>query len=190
MEVVMKPQRLIRSYKPKLLVIDIQEKLLAHMFNPSEILRNAVILIRGLQILGVPVMVFEQNPTGLGATARELIDALGTDYRPIHKMSFSIMDVPSVRDLLPVPTKDDYYILIGIESHVCLLQSALLMKEHGYTCGIVADCTGSRSQSTYIMALERLRNADIDILTTEMTLFDVLKSADNPKFKQILALVK
>ena len=183
-------QRLIRSFKPVLLVIDIQEKLLAHMFNRSEILRNAAILIKGLRILEVPVLVFEQNPEGIGATHPELIDALGEEYRPIHKMSFSIMDEPAVHDVLSVPRDEDFYILIGIESHVCLLQSAVLMKERGYRCGVVADCTGSRHQSDYLMALERMRCADIDMLTVEMALFDVLNSAENPKFKQILALVK
>lgn len=180
---------LLRDYQITLLVIDVQERLLAHIFNRQQIIRNLRILIQGLQLLNVPIIVTEQYSKGIGQTVQEIKDVL-KEYKPVEKITFGCLDNPEFSHKIGEPNDKKYLLLAGIESHVCVLQTTLGLLEKGFNCGVIVDCIGSREEINYNFALERMGRSGADLLTTEMVLFDLMKSAGHPAFKQILKLIK
>ncbi|MCD6386158.1 hydrolase [Candidatus Sumerlaeota bacterium] len=185
----MENKLLLRNYEVMLLVIDVQEKLMAQMFNRESIIANLRILIQGLQLLDVPIVLTEQYPKGIGKTEPAIREVM-KEYNPIEKMTFSVMDNESAVDRIGSPDKSRYILTAGVESHVCVLQTTLSLLEKGFNCGVVVDCTGSRSEQNYKYAIERMRQAGATLLTTEMVLFELLQTATHPVFKQILHLIK
>ncbi len=180
---------LIRNYKPALVVIDVQEKLMDRMFNRDMIIKNLRTIVKGMQVLNFPLYLFEQNPRGIGTTMQEIIDVLDK-YDPTVKMSFSAAVCENLTQDLGSPEDQRYILIAGVETHVCVLQTTLALREKGFRCGVLVDCTGSRSEMNHTTALQRMRDAGAELVTTEMVLFDLLESAEHPKFKEILRLIK
>jgi hypothetical protein len=169
-------------------VIDIQSRLYPYIQDHELITRNNRILIRGLQILGIPLVVTQQYTKGLGETIPEIAEVLG-EYRHIEKMSFSCCDEPRFNEDLALSSKM-YVIVTGIEAHVCVMQTVNDLIGQGYIPVVVEDCIGSRKPNDKKMAVERMRQAGAIITTYESILFELLKYSGTPEFKEISKLVK
>jgi nicotinamidase-related amidase len=170
------------------LVIDIQEKLVSVMEEQEDLLRNCTILIGGLQELGIPVIVTQQYTKGLGETVEPIRSAIN-DFHPIEKRDFSCCDVASVTSQLKEKNAKKV-IICGIESHVCVLQTAVDLKQAGYTPLVVMNCVSSRSWNSVDLASERFRHEGIMMTSCESILFELTRSAAAPEFKTISNLVK
>ncbi len=181
---------LIRVERSCLLVIDIQEKLLGAMHDGDVVTRNAGILLQAAARMNVPVLASEQYPQGLGPTvdavAEHFPDASGP---PASKLAFSCATDQDYMDRL-LPLKRKHAVIIGIEAHVCVLQTALELHDEGYRCFVVADAVASRTPQNYVLALERLNASGCEIVTTEMVLFEWLRAAGTDEFKELSKLVK
>ncbi len=170
------------------LVIDMQEKLVPVMSAKEELIRNCSILIRGLQVLGIPLMVTQQYTRGLGHTIPEIMSALGNSGF-IEKRDFSCCGEAEVLKRL-MESEAKNVVICGIESHVCVLQTALDLKECGYHPVIVADCVSSRYTHNLDLARERFRHEGIMMTSAESLLFELTGSSAVPEFKAISNLVK
>jgi nicotinamidase-related amidase len=171
-----------------LLVVDIQAKLLPAMAEPGSVVANATKLMRGAVRLSVPLLVSEQYPKGLGPTVPELA-ALAPAGATLEKNAFSCADddgiVARVRGI-----DRRQLVLCGIESHVCVLQTAIGFRERGYDVAVAWDATSSRRESDRALAADRLRHAGVVLASTEMVLFEWLGRAGTPEFKEISGLIK
>lgn len=170
------------------LVIDIQERLLPAMAEPEMLIDKCKTLISGLQELAVPLFVTQQYSKGLGETVAE-IKSLITNFNPIEKSVFSCCDEKLVADKLEKSGAKNV-IICGIESHVCVLQTAIDLKEAGYIPVVVMDCVSSRNLDNMDLAAERFRYEGILMTSMESILFELTRTAGAPEFKAISKLVK
>ncbi len=169
-------------------LVDVQGRLAQTMVNRERLFDNLQRLVKGLRVLGVPILWLEQNPRGLGPTIPELA-ALLTDLKPIPKWAFSCCRCEAFMEALRA-TGRRQVLLAGIEAHVCIYQTAVDLSQKGYHVEVVADAVSSRTAENREIALMRLRDAGIPLTSVEMALFELLKVAEGPAFKEILAIVK
>jgi nicotinamidase-related amidase len=170
-----------------LLVVDIQERLLPAMAEPAEVVANARISLAAAAALGVPVTVSEQYPAGLGHTVSELRDATGNEVHA--KTEFSCLANPAIADRVAALDRRQL-VVIGLEAHVCVLQSALDARLRGLDVFVVADAVGSRKAASREHALQRLRDEGVRVVTTEMIVFEWLRDARSPQFRALSQLVR
>ena len=170
------------------LVIDIQERLVPAMEENEVLVENCSKLIQGLQILGLPLLVTQQYTKGLGETIDE-IKSLIPDFQYIEKKDFSCLGEPVFAEKLALSGARNV-IICGIESHVCVLQTAIDLKESGYNPVVVFDCVSSRSFDNVDLAAERFRYEGIMMTSMESILFELTRSAGASEFKEISKLVK
>jgi nicotinamidase-related amidase len=178
----------IRRACAALAVIDIQERLLPAIHGREQVVENSVRLIQGARILGLPVVVTEQYPKGLGPTVPAVAAALA-GLAPIEKLAFSACGAADFLDFLARRQVQDV-VLCGIEAHVCVSQTCLDLLASGYRVFVVADATSARTPENHRLALERARAAGAMVVSTEMILFELLEQAGTPEFRQLLPLVK
>ena len=170
------------------LLIDIQEKLFPHMDQKEELLRKSNILIEGLKVLGLPMVITEQYPRGLGNTVEEISSLVEKDP-VIEKIAFSCCDEPAVMQHAALQNNRTI-IICGIEAHVCVLQTVIDLHEAGYIAVVVEDCISSRNPKDKETALERMRSEGAVITTCESILFELARVAGTEEFKAISRLVK
>ncbi|MDZ7360840.1 MAG: hydrolase [candidate division KSB1 bacterium] len=171
-----------------LLVIDIQERVHAVMRFREAVETNAVKLIRGCQILNVPIFLTEQYPKGLGHTISSIRNALQT-VLPLQKMTFSCCGSEEL--MAAVKEKNvRQVVLVGIETHVCVLQTALDLLANDYQVHVVRDAVSSRHELDHQTALQRLQQAGALVTTTESVLFELMGRADTAEFKEVSKLIK
>jgi len=170
------------------LIIDIQERLFPVMEGKESLLVNCIRLIEGLRILGIPMSVTQQYTKGLGGTVNE-ISSLFTAFSPIEKNTFSCLDEPVFAFHLGNSGKTNV-LICGIESHVCVLQTAVDLKESGYHPIVIADCISSRNPEEKQIALNRFLLEGIRISTVESILFELTRSSGTEEFKAISKLIK
>jgi nicotinamidase-related amidase len=179
---------LIERTKAQLLIIDMQERLLPAMAAPERTLRNAIVLVKAARTLDLPITVSEQYPKGLGHTVAALKAEIGNT--PVEeKVEFSCWKNPRLQERLKAQGREQI-IVTGIEAHVCVLQTAMDLKAAGFQVFAVADAMSSRADASQTTAQERMRQADISLVTTEMAVFEALGAAGTPEFKQLSALIK
>ncbi len=171
------------------ILVDVQEKLFAKIAHKEALLKKLVLLIQAFQILKIPILVSEQYPKGLGLTIGELRSHLGAQYSPFEKTAFSVMKEGSLQQHIKKMAKENW-ILFGIETHVCVLQTALDLKASGYQAITIADAVSSRDLENKQIALEQLRSEKVVVTSSESVLFELLKDAKHPHFKEISALLK
>lgn len=171
-----------------LLIVDVQGKLAELMHEKDALFENLRRLLQGARELGLPLLVTEQNPDGLGPTHDEIVGLLEGIER-IPKMSFSCCGEPRVLEALAALGRRQV-LLAGIEAHVCVYQTAADLVEAGYEVEIVADAASSRTAANRAIGLQKARDAGAIITCVETALFELLRSADAPQFKAILKLVK
>lgn len=180
---------ILDSARSILLIVDIQEGLSPVMADPRTVLRNSATLLRAAERLEVPVVISEQYPKGIGHTVGELLE-LAPAGAVIEKIHFSCANTPAIQERLKSMPGRDQIVVAGIEAHVCVLQTALGLKEAGWRPAVVADACSSRVASNHQAAMERMRANGIEVVTTEMALFEWLHCAGTPEFKDMIKLIK
>jgi nicotinamidase-related amidase len=170
------------------LIIDLQDKLLPHMYNAKVLEENCKKLITGLAILEIPLVASEQYPKGLGHTIKP-IQELIPDFKAVEKLSFSCCRDDNFRKVMRNIGKR-MIIICGVEAHVCVLQSAIDMVEIGYQPVIVEDCISSRRESDKKTALKRMIQEKVIVTSYESILFELCLQAGTDTFKKISQLVK
>jgi nicotinamidase-related amidase len=176
---------LLQAKSSVLLVVDVQARLLPAMAEPDLVTANSAKLVAAAKRLAVPVLVSEQYPKGLGPT----VEALAGAGTVLAKMSFSCAADPGIAGALERLGRRQI-VLCGIESHVCVLQTALGLKAKGYEVAVVWDAVSSRKPADKDLAAGRLRRNDVDLIGTEMAIFEWLGVAGTPEFKELSALIK
>lgn len=171
-----------------LVVVDVQGKLAGLMGDKETLFANIKILIKGAGVLGIPVIWCQQYPQGLGPTVVEIAELL-EDNEPIDKVSFSCFGDEKFRTHLAGLDKKNV-IVCGIETHVCVYQTAKGLLKEGYNVEIISDAVSSRTLENKQIAIDRMRTEGAKISSTEMILFELLKDAKHPKFKEIAGLIK
>jgi nicotinamidase-related amidase len=169
-----------------LLVIDVQEKLVPKVVGAAALVRDVGFLIDAARLLGMPVVATEQYPRGLGPTVPELARRL--PERP-DKTAFSCCAIPSVVETFRRAARPKV-VLAGIETHVCVLHTALDLLALDFRVFIVADAVGSRYRPDAEIALRRLEQAGAVLTTTETCLFEWVGGAGHPQFKAVSGLVQ
>lgn len=177
----------IRKEDTSCLVIDYQERLMPVMADREELIANSARLLKGLKILEIPMAITGQYTKGLGLNVKEIFEAAGTEEY-FDKMTFSSYELPEVQDA--VKSRGKNVILCGIEAHVCVLQTAIDLKDAGYQPILVTDCISSRKKSDKEVAFIRAQQEGILLTTSEAILFELTRAAGPDTFKQISKLVK
>ena len=172
-----------------LLIVDMQEAFRDAIGNFATIAANIARAASGFAMLGRPVIVTEQYPKGLGPTAEEIRYSLPDGLEPIEKTAFSAFGAADVRiDLENLGAKQ--IVLCGIETHVCVNQSAHDLLKNGYAVHLLSDCVGSRFEHDKLAGLEKMRSSGVVFSSVEMALFELMRDAKHEKFKEVQALIK
>ncbi len=174
-----------------LVVVDLQEKMLAAIgTSPPERIFDKIRRLAGAaEVLGLPIIYTEQNPRGLGPTDPRAAAALSSASGPVVKTTCSCWRDEKFRAALQ-GTDREQIVLVGLEAHVCIQQTALDLLRVDYQVFVPVDAVGSRYQQDMDVALERMRRAGVVVATAEALIFELIERCDHPKFKQILELVK
>jgi nicotinamidase-related amidase len=179
----------LRRTQAGVVVVDIQDRLLPQIFEKERLVQKTVLLLKGAAILSLPIFATEQYRKGLGVTAPEIAAAI-KDFSPLEKVTFSSCGAAGFVEALKAKGTADV-LLCGMEAHICVLQTCLdLLEQKQFRVFVVADAVSSRSEENTRLALERMRTAGAEIVSTEMVLFELLGRAATDEFKQILALVR
>jgi isochorismate hydrolase len=171
-----------------MVIIDVQDKLSRVMYEKELLLDNLQRLIKGIQVLEIPIMVTEQNPRGLGATVPEVSNLL-PHMQPIAKFSFSCCgEERFLKELKELHCKQ--ILVAGIETHVCVYQTVIDLLGLDYEVQVVADCVSSRSLSNRELGLNRMSLTGAHRTSTEMVLFELLKVAEGERFRMVSKIVR
>ncbi len=179
---------LIQTEKSLLLVIDIQTRLAPAIHDAPRLMANVIKLLQASRRLEVPCLATEQYPRGLGQTVPEIAELLSADA-VVEKIHFSALAEPGFAERLKSSGRKQL-VVVGMEAHVCVLQSVMEFLEAGYEVFLVADATGSRTPENAALAMERMRAAGARIVSSEMVIFEWMRRADIDCFKEISALIK
>ena len=172
------------------MVIDVQERLTPHILDNEKIVKKIVTLIKGLQALDIPIMLNEQYKKGLGETLPEINEVLeGSNAKGFEKVTFSACDNNDSWHHLAQQNRS-IVILCGVETHVCVMQTALDLLDNGMQPVIIGDAVGSRFPYDKKQAIRRIRRAGGVITTVESILFELCRSSQDPAFKTISHLIK
>ena len=184
-------EKLCQSQHSQLLIIDIQERLAAVMPGKvlEKVIQNNAILLQAAKQLNIPVVRSEQYPKGLGNTLEGISAHLPADTTVIEKTCFSCVDAEGFQELFAKHHRQQV-VITGIESHICVLQTALQLQRQGYAVYVTEDATCSRHKSNHKNAMARLRQNGIIITNTESVLFEWLRDAKHPEFKSLSQLIK
>ena len=173
-----------------LIVIDIQEKLLPPIFEKERLVRNAQLLIRLAGILKMPTLMSTQYSKGLGNAIPDIASML-PDVEPLEKMAFSCFGSDVFCSALKrVPGNRNTVLLCGMESHICVAQTALAALREGYLVHVSADAVSSRTELNWKIGLDRMRAAGAVISSTEMMIYEALRSSGTSEFKDMLKHLK
>lgn len=187
---------LMDATRSTLLIIDVQEKLYPACQEPEQIIANVCFLMKCANRLGVPAVVTEQYPKGLGHTAKEIATLLekpgdtSEGGNVVSKVAFSAIPADGFIEKIEENPGRDQVIVVGMETHVCVLQTVMELIERGREVYVVADAVTSRSMPDKIFGLERMRDAGAKIVTRESVMFEWLRGAGTPEFKELSALIK
>lgn len=184
-------ERLLPS-NTALLVVDVQERLAAAM--PTDVLaeleKNAAILLEAAAVLGVPVLVSEQYPKGLGPTLPSIAGKLATrNVVPFAKMCFDACSELAISRALTLAGARNV-VVVGMETHVCVFQTARELVKRGYATYVVADAVASRREENRRLGLSLCERAGAVVTATETVAFDLLERAGTPEFKAVSKLVR
>lgn len=179
---------LLSSERSVLIVVDVQQRLMPAVHGHERLIHNVGVLLQAAGHLGVPAMASEQYSKGLGRTVDPVRDRLSPDSI-IEKIHFSAACEPAFMERLNGYGRDQM-VVCGSEAHVCVLQTVLGLRALGHAVHLVADATSSRDPANAEAAIARMRGNGVEIVTTEMVVFEWLHRADIPAFKAVSALIK
>jgi nicotinamidase-related amidase len=172
---------LIEANDSTLIVIDVQDKLLSAIHESQALVDNCRWLVELARLMEVPVRFTEQYPQGLGPTAEQLQDLVGGDG-PTGKTVFSCAHAPECASLVS-EARGKTFVLCGMETHVCVLQSALGLRQAGNNVFVVADAVSSRAPRDTEIGLQRMRDEGVRVVTREMVGFEWVGDSQAPQFK-------
>lgn len=175
--------------KAALLLIDVQDKLFSRVERSCEVMLTMQKMIKAFQIMHLPIFVTEQYPQGLGPTIATLKCLLDEGQTYHTKNTFSCVDDPSIRKVV-VDSPIEQWILMGIEAHVCVLQTAKDLLRAGKQVTVLNDAITSRSIYDFSTAIAEMKDCGIRITSSETVLFELLRSSQSPDFKKISDLIK
>lgn len=183
---------LMRRERGLLLVVDFQERLLPAIPDGEGALARGAFLVAIARRLGVPILVTEQYPQGIGHTVAAIGEALPDDARVFEKRAFGALGEPAIAAALEDLRREgrDQVILCGTEAHVCVLQTALGLRERGFAVFVASDAVASRAARDLHPATARLLHAGCHWVSAEMVAFEWMGRSDIPEFKDVLALIK
>ncbi len=171
-----------------LVAVDFQGKLLPSIHKSEALIARTIRLIQGARLLGLPILVTEQYPKGVGPTHPEIVVALGSHYRPIQKMAMSCMGEPQFVTALQASGRKQV-LLSGIEAHVCVHQTASDLLAAGYEVHWMSDCVSSRVKQDAKLARRRARQMGCQLSGHELAIFELLRVAGTPEFKEWIRVV-
>ena len=171
------------------ILIDMQDRLLAVMPEKEELVHRMETLLKGLAVLHIPVTVTQQYTKGLGMTDERLMEAGGLSGY-LDKITYSCYADEAIREQIRKDPLRTTVLLFGIETHICLWQTAQDLLEEGYAVEVVCDCVASRKESDREIALRRLEKSGAVLTTTEACLFELLEKAGTDEFRAISKLIK
>jgi nicotinamidase-related amidase len=178
----------LRRQASAVILVDAQEKLVSAMAEPDSVLGRAELVLRVANRLGLPVLATEHCPGSLGPTLAPLARHIPAGSR-VEKRHFDGAAEPGVLErvrALGRPT----LALLGREAHVCLMQTALGLKQAGFAVAVIADAVASRNPADRTLALARLARNGIEVVSAEMAIFEWLEAAGTPEFREILPWIK
>ena len=199
---------LLDADESQLVLVDYQARLMPAIADHTAVLANALVLARAAQALQVPVWGTEENPSRLGPNAPEvrdlcdktlskmyfgacedgLSDALRPPARPVSGNARSLPR--HLQKSIEKPAERNTIVIAGCEAHVCLMQTALGLIEDEFDVWVVTDACSSRTLDNRDAAFDRLASAGVELVTTEMVVFEWLRTAEHPSFKEVQALIK
>jgi nicotinamidase-related amidase len=183
----MKPELLDRN-RSALVLIDFQERLFPGVYEHSRVMARIDLLLSAANLMQVPVLITEQYPRGLGSTVEEIRKAL-PQVQPLEKMDFSCAAAPGFKERLSSFHRDQV-VLTGIETHICVAQTALDLATQGENIFVVADATSSRRPLDAQIALQRMEQSGLTIMTAESVVFEWLRRAGTDEFKALQPKLK
>ena len=180
---------LLEAAKTSLLIVDVQQRLLPVVQEPERVVARIQILLRAVKELDIPVTVSEQYPKGLGHTVPELATNAAKIF---EKLTFSCWRDPAMRaHFIGLHERERPLVIVaGIEAHVCVLQSCIDLYNAGFGVFAVADAMSARTAQSSNLAFDRLRGVGIQVINTEMAVFELLEKAGTPEFKTLSALIR
>lgn len=171
-----------------LVVVDIQGKLARTVHESETLIAHCEKLIKGAQVLGLPIIQLEQNPEKLGTTVEELSPLLNLAQR-VSKYSFGACGEPDFVDVIQSHNVDTW-LVCGIEAHICVYQTARGLAKLGFKVEVVSDCVSSRERNNKSLCLGKLTRHGIELTSLEMCLYELVRDCRAPEFKQILELIR
>lgn len=185
----MKHPSLLDRRRAALVVIDMQEKFRPMMANFDEVAARIAVMVQGCQLLKIPIIVTEQYPQGLGRTAAEVAQHLPEGSQPLEKLTFSACGVPEF-DLQLREKHIEQVMLVGIEAHICVSQTAHDLLQLGYQVHLISEAIGARFAHNRDVALAKMQRAGAVLSSVEMALFELMGSSAAAEFKTIQKLIK
>ena len=179
---------LLDMQKSCLLIVDVQEKLAPVMSDPRRVIHNCTLLLRFAKRLTIPATVSEQYPHGIGPTVFDLREWI-PEGCVISKTHFSCLAEPALAKRLGAIARPQV-VVAGIEAHICVLQTVFDLLGQGNEVFVVADACASRRPENETLALDRLRQGGASVVSLEMVLFEWLRAAGTPEFKELAPLIK
>lgn len=172
-----------------LVMVDIQQRFVPHIHGIDELLANGSKIVKGCMILGVPVMVTEQYPQGLGATVAHIKGAVGANFAPFEKTAFSIFDDSAISRAIKDYGRKNI-LICGIEAHICVIKSVLDGLDAGYNMHWITDVISSRTEKNAAAATRRAIQCGAFSSSTEMALFQLMESKNDTAFQEISKMIR
>jgi nicotinamidase-related amidase len=185
----MQHPNVLNAAQTALVVIDMQEAFRSKIADFAEVAARIAIMVRGAQLLNIPVIVTEQYPKGLGHTAQEIKEVLPESNEPIEKTAFSSCGAQEFVARLET-AKVKQVLVCGIEAHICVNQTTHDLLASGYQVHLLTDCVTARADTNKKVALAKMRDSGAIRSSTEMALFELLRDAKHEQFKAIQELIK
>jgi len=183
-------RRPLETEQCALIIVDMQEKLLPPIWKKERLLKNSQLLIRLAGLLKIPAILTTQYAKGLGSTIPEVATLL-PESKPIDKVMFSCFGSDVFCSLLKrLPGQRTTVLLCGMETHICVMQTALAALREGYVVHVASDAVGSRAAWNWRVGLDRMRAAGAVISSTEMMTYELLRSSGSPAFKEMLPYLR
>jgi nicotinamidase-related amidase len=181
---------LLERGSSQLLIVDIQEKLIPTIHGAERMIARTLFLIEAARTLGLPITLTEQYPKGLGPTEPSLRAACDNAVQAFAKTAFSCLKDDAIRMHLTSHDARKQLVIMGMEAHVCVLQTALDAVSAGYSVFVVGDAISSRSASDVEVAQRRLTASGVTMISAEMAFFEWLERSGTPEFKQLAPLLR
>ena len=185
----MSKTKLLDRQDSVLLVVDPQSSLIHQVQNSKQVIRAHKKIIETAKVLDVPIIVSEHYPKGLGTIIPEIVETLGGRYQPIEKVIFSAFGEPKIRNAIKATNKHTL-LIIGIETHICILQTVIEALEAGYDVQVVIDAVSARGKIEHDVAVETFKLLGAGLVTWESVAYQWMRRADIPEFKKFLPIIK